>query len=203
MKIGILDYNACNLKSVFNSIYRQGYDPIVVKDYEQFGEIDKLVIPGVGSANQAIKYMNKNGLTKGINELLLKEIPILGICLGMQIFAKKLYEGGLINGIGYIDAEIQALNKNKISRIGWYKNKIDNNLSNKLLLDKSKSFYFCHAYYFKNFSNNDKKYCLGFVDQDKAVPSIIIKNKFIGTQFHPEKSQENGTKILNLFLERF
>ena len=89
MKIGIINYEAGNLQSVYNSIFNLGYDPIVIDNKQELRNIDKLIIPGVGSANLAIKTLKQRGLKEEIINFYEKEKYILGICLGFQIFAKK------------------------------------------------------------------------------------------------------------------
>ena len=195
MKIGILDYKACNLTSVYYSIYRLGYDPVIVKKAIDFKKIDKLIIPGVGSAKTCIDFLKKKNFIYEINNFL-KQKQILGICLGMQIFAKKLYEGENTFGLGFFDADVIPLKDNK-NNVGWLKvNIAQNNFLNHL--DK-KEFYFCHSFHFNLNSSSDKKYCIGY-SKEKLV-SIVKKENFIGTQFHPEKSQISGGTLIKNFID--
>lgn len=195
MKIGILDYKACNLTSVYYSIYRLGYNPVIVEKAIDFKKIDKLIIPGVGSAKTCIDFLKKKNFIYEINNFL-KQKQILGICLGMQIFAKKLYEGENTFGLGFFDADVIPLKDNK-NNVGWFKvNIAQNNFLNHL--DK-KEFYFCHSFHFNLNSNSDKRYCIGY-SKNKLV-SIIKKENFIGTQFHPEKSQISGGTLIKNFID--
>ncbi len=197
MKIGILNYNACNLASIYHSIFRIGYDPIIIEEKDQFKNLDKLIIPGVGAANSCLNYLKKKKLFDEVDNFLKKKKPILGICLGLQIFSKKLHEHGLSDGFNFIDAEVVPFRDNKIN-IGWSELIIENN--NKWKNLDLKSFYFCHSYYLKFLDSKDIKFCHGFINFHEKVPSLIVKNNFMGVQFHPEKSQTNGNKFIENFL---
>ena len=113
MKIGILDYKACNLASVFHTIYNLGHDPIILNSKNKFKEIEKIIIPGVGSANHCMKYLHDTDMVNEITKYKNKGMPILGICLGMQIFSKTLFEHGKTSGLGYIDGEILPIDEKK------------------------------------------------------------------------------------------
>lgn len=203
MNIGILDYNACNISSIYFSIYRLGLNPIIIKDKKNLKDIDKLIIPGVGAAKRCIDYINKNGMMNEIENFLLSKKPILGICLGLQIFSKKLFEHGVSEGIGLIDAEVIPISNSNsnLYNIGWSNIiiKSGNNIPQNLI--GTNSFYFCHSYYLKFGSDIEKKNCLGFANFNIKIPSLIIKDNFMGTQFHPEKSQNNGLNLIKYFLD--
>ena len=145
-------------------------------------------------------YIKKNGIFYEINEFLNFDKPILGICLGLQIFSKNLYEHGNSEGFGLFNAEVIPLNNSNHFNIGW--SKINYNITNNLPTDIKTNdiFYFCHSYYLNFQNNEDKKNCVGYLNNDIFIPSILIKNNFIGVQFHPEKSQKNGENIIKYFL---
>jgi len=128
MKVGILDYKACNLGSVFFSLYKLGVDPIIINSPKKISEMDKLIIPGVGAAKNCMDFLKNNSFIEPIKKFLANK-PVLGICLGMQIFAKKLYENGLSEGIGHIDGEVKKLDNKIKFNIGWkevkFKKKIE------------------------------------------------------------------------------
>jgi len=200
MKIGIINYEAGNLQSVYNSIYNLGYNPIVINNNKELRNIDKLIIPGVGSANLAIKTLEQSGLKEGIINFHEKEKYILGICLGFQIFAKKLFENGLSNGLEILDGEVIRISEDQSNNIGWCD--VDLKKNDFIQIDKKyASFYFCHSYYVKLNPETEDQYCLGQIKlKDNIIPSIYIKKNFFGTQFHPEKSQFNGLKLIQTFL---
>ena len=199
MKIGILDYKACNLGSVFSSLYRLGVDPIIINSSKRISKMDRLIIPGVGAAKNCMEYLKYNSFIEPIREFLLKK-PVLGICLGMQIFAKKLYENGLSEGIGHLDGEVKKLDTKIKFNIGWKEVKLTKIIDKKNNIEDLASFYYCHSYYI---SLKESNYCAGisYVENNNyEIPAIVCKDNFIGTQFHPEKSQSNGSKFLEFFL---
>ena len=198
MKVGILDYKACNLGSVFSSLYRLGINPIIINTTKKIFEMDKLIIPGVGAAKNCISYLKQNSFIEPIKKFLTNK-PVLGICLGMQIFAKKLYENGVSEGIGHIDGEVKKLDTKIKFNIGWREVKFINKINKKMKIDDMSSFYYCHSYYISLKKNN---YCAATscMESSNQIPAIIYKDNFIGTQFHPEKSQTNGSKFLEFFL---
>jgi|LauGreSBDMM110SN_4_FD.fasta_scaffold25956_2 glutamine amidotransferase len=198
MKVGILDYKACNLASVFSSLYKLGIDPIIVNNSKELTEIDKLIIPGVGAAKNCMDYLKYNSFIDPLKDFLINK-PILGICLGMQIFAKKLYENGFSEGIGYIDGEVKKLDTKIKFNIGWKEVKFKKKIKEKLNIEDLSSFYYCHSYYM-SLKKNENCLATSIIDNNHEIPAIVLKNNFIGTQFHPEKSQNNGNKFLEFFL---
>ncbi len=198
MKVGILDYKACNLGSVFFSLYKLGVDPIIINSPKKISEMDKLIIPGVGAAKNCMDFLKNNSFIEPIKKFLANK-PVLGICLGMQIFAKKLYENGLSEGIGHIDGEVKKLDTKIKFNIGWKEVKFKKKIDKKFNIEDLSSFYYCHSYYM-SLKKND--YCVGtsYMENDNEIPAIVYKDNFIGTQFHPEKSQTNGNKFLEFFL---
>lgn len=201
MKIGILDYNACNIKSVYNAVYRLGYNPHVIENYSEIKEQDKLIIPGVGSAFKTVDYLKKKNLFDSINEFIDKSKPTMGICLGLQLLCKNLYEGGSTHGFNKFDCDVIPLRK-EITNVGWVDVDIEPSISSSMNLKTKSSFYFCHSYFLKFNKIDEKRFCLGSALEDK-IPSILVKNNLIGLQFHPEKSQSNGEEIINFFLNKF
>jgi len=200
MNIGILDYNACNISSIYYSIYRLGYDPKIIKNSKELKDIDKLIIPGVGAAKNCIDYLNQNGLFNEIQKFLASQKPILGICMGFQIFATNLHEHGLSQGLGLIDAEIIPFKKTNLFNIGWQN--VEINKKNKIFrnIENNNSFYFCHSHYLKFNNKKDEEECVGISKFGTLVPSLVIKENFMGMQFHPEKSQKNGSNLIKYFL---
>ena len=203
MKIGILDYNACNISSIYYSIYRLGHDPKIIKNSKEFRNIDRLIIPGVGAAKKCIDYLNQNGIFNEIQKFLDSKKPILGICLGLQIFANNLYEHGLSKGLGLIDAEVIPFQKKNLFNIGWQNLEIVNKNTKFGNIENNNSFYFCHSHYLKFNKKKDEDECVGISKFENLVPSLIIKENFVGMQFHPEKSQKNGSKLIKNFLNWF
>jgi glutamine amidotransferase len=161
--------------------------------------MDRLIIPGVGAAKNCMEYLKYNSFIEPIKEFLLKK-PVLGICLGMQIFAKKLYENGLSEGIGHLDGDVKKLDTKIKFNVGWKEVKLIKIIDKKINIEDLSSFYYCHSYYV---SLKENDYCAGisYIENNNyEIPAIICKGNFIGTQFHPEKSQTNGSKFLEFFL---
>ena len=149
MKVSILDYDAGNLASVYNCFYNLGASVKVINNYKDIKKAERLVVPGVGSAKYSIDYLNKNKMFNELKLFIETGRPILGICLGLQIFGKNLCEHGKSEGLGFIDADVKEIsvkNKSIMSHIGW--NKIDSNkeLTKRLNIKENTYFYFCHSY---------------------------------------------------------
>ena len=200
MQIGIIDYGAGNINSVYNTIYNLGYNPIIIEDVNQISNIDRLIVPGVGSAFKSLEVLKKRGFFNKVQNLINSNIPILGICLGFQIFSKKLFEDGESNGLNLIEGNIVPINKPATFNIGWNIVSFNREIATKIGVKQNAEFYFCHSYFLDDVSNEDKKFILGTCNFKKKIPSLVIKNNFMGVQFHPEKSQSNGQKLLKFFL---
>ena len=200
MKIGIIDYGAGNILSVYNAIYNLGYNPIIVTESSKIKNFDKLIIPGVGSAFHALNILKEKNFIKELKDLIGSKISILGICIGFQIFSKKLTEDGISKGINLFNADIIPISEPNIFNIGWCKVKLNKEIAAKIKINDTSDFYFCHSYYMKNNSINENNNCFGFAKFKKEIPSLVIKENFMGVQFHPEKSQANGIKFLKFFL---
>ena len=192
MKIYILNYGLGNIRSIYNAIKKCGYDPKLISK-DKIINCDLLIIPGVGSFSEASKIINKkfNIIKKLIKE---NKIFILGICLGMQIMCQKSNENGNYPGLKIFDGEIKKLPKNISSPIiGWKKTFFKNLKIPFLKKYDKKKFYHVHSYYL---SSNSKDIKGHIVENRLKIPSIIYKKKYLGLQFHPEKSGENGLCIL-------
>ncbi len=201
-KIVIIDYHMGNVRSVFNALAHLGYSPVISNKENDIENADRLILPGVGAFSVGMYNLKKLNLIELLNkEVLGKKKPILGICLGAQLFAKKSYEGGEFEGLGWIDAEVVRIEpsdrKLKVPHIGWN----DVSLANPSILFKDVKeldFYFVHSYYIK--CKDKKKVTSEFEYGDNYTASIEQDNIF-GVQFHPEKSQLNGLKLLQNFIE--
>jgi imidazole glycerol-phosphate synthase subunit HisH len=202
MKTAIIDYGMCNLDSVARAVYECGHSTLFVKNAIELAECDSIILPGVGSFAEGMKNIRKLGLDIAIkNEVLSNRIPILGICLGMQLLSEKGSEGGETDGLGLIQGEVIRLKpKNpdeKIPHIGW--NEVNQNKDSLIFegIASGKDFYFAHSYHFICRDPGDilakTPYCGGFI-------SAVSKGTVFGVQFHPEKSLGLGLKLLSNFL---
>ena len=199
MKISILNYGACNIRSVFYAFKNLGIEPKIITDSKDIKNSDKLIIPGVGSAGSSLSYLRSNNMYDGVINFIESEKPILGICLGLQIFSKKLYEDGVSDGFSVLDADVVKFKSKKYKfHIGWNEININKKYQDFFKIKDQSIFYFCHSYFL-----NFKKSCDSVVATSNfkiSFPSIVINKNFMGVQFHPEKSQANGIKIIDKFL---
>lgn len=201
MTIVIIDYGMSNLGSIRRAMEECGANVVVSNNPEALKTAEKIILPGVGAFGDGMKNLNKKGWSKIIREEVLnKQIPILGICLGMQLLASKSYENGEYEGLNLIEGEVVKFipkNNERIPHVGW--NEIIKTQDNPLLegINNGSDFYFVHSYYFK--AKNDENviaktsYCGEFA-------SIINKDNVFGTQFHPEKSIPIGFNLLKNFI---
>ena len=167
MKIGIVDYGACNLSSIYNSIYRLGYNPLVIKNPNDFKSLDRLIIPGVGAAKQCIDNLKEKKYFEEIFKFYKTGKPLLGICLGMQIFGKNLFEHGKSDGFGIVDADIIKIDKKNPFNIGWRIINLKENSNIKKIIPNKSCFYFCHSY-FMSFNTSLEKNIVKVLSKKKS-----------------------------------
>lgn len=198
-KIVIIDYNMGNTLSISNALLKLGYGSVVSADEEIINNADALILPGVGAFQEAMKNIQSNDLLQILEKnVISKKKPILGICLGMQIMATTGEENGFTKGLAWIDAEVKKIitPNVRVPHVGW--NSIEVNMNAPLFLNiySDTHFYFDHSFHFICDSKFVSSYTLY---KDKIVSSIQKENIF-ATQFHPEKSQTMGLKLLRNFL---
>ncbi len=204
--ITIIDYGMGNLGSIYNMFKRIGADSEITADINKIKNAHKILLPGVGSFDKAISLINQLGLKEILDEkALVEKIPILGICLGMQLLTNCSEEGKL-NGLGYIPAKTLKFNSTnedfRVPHMGWNTVKHTNNsFDNKLIFNLSEElrFYFVHSYYVIVEDENNsllKTYYNGI-----EFDSVINKDNIWGAQFHPEKSHKFGMKFLENFAQ--
>ena len=209
MHVSIVDYGTGNLNSVskaleFSStrINKKINIKISNKPKDILGS-DKIILPGQGSYRQcALAIKNIPGLWDSINEfVLVKKKPIFGICVGMQLFSDEGFEEEITKGFGWIEGSVKKIKLSnvdlKLPHMGW--NEINIIKENDLFLDiKNLShFYFVHSYAFE-VRNKSEVVCT--VDYENPFVAAVLRENIFGTQFHPEKSQDNGIKLLSNFL---
>jgi len=199
--IAIIDYGMGNLGSVKRKLNRIGVDAVITYNPEVIRNSEKLILPGVGHFGNAIKELKTRGLWDILNkEVLISKKPILGICLGMQLMAKKSEEG-CIAGFGWFDAEVirfQVHNrmKYKIPHMGW--NQVIQKKESLLFngVEPDQRFYFVHSYHLKCYNQAD---VLNETSYEYPFISAIQKENIYGVQYHPEKSHEAGEQLLKNF----
>ena len=202
-KIVILDYQMGNIFSVEKIIKSLGKTPIVSDKREIILSADKIILPGVGHFSNAMNNLKKMNLIEPLNIFALeKKKPILGICLGMQLMAKKSEEGNT-NGLGWFDAIVKRFSINnkliyKVPQMGW--NTITTKKESLLMnnIPNNSEFYFIHSYYV---DCRNEKDILNITKYESNFVSAIQKNNIFGVQYHPEKSHGFGKQMFKNFLE--
>lgn len=202
--ICITDYGCGNTKSIQNALKFLGYKAIISNKDKDIKKSSHLILPGVGSYSNAISKVKLNLNLEIINqEILENKKPILGICVGMQIMSNFGFEFKKSRGLNWIDGNVLEMKDkpNIIPQIGW-NNLMIHSKYNKLFekIDKNDFFYFVHSFEFKV---SNKKEILASTNYNGKFTSVINKNNITGVQFHPEKSQSSGLKLLKNFVENF
>ena len=207
MNVTIVDYNSGNISSVINSFKEVAKDKVnieVTADLETIKTSDKVVLPGQGSFKSCIDGLNSiNGLIDTLNEFALEsKKPLLGICVGLQMFADIGYEEIETKGLGWISGKVSKID-NKVDRfklphIGW--NEINIKKDSKIFkdIDDKSHMYFVHSY---EFVPEDKAVISATTDYSTNVVCAAEKENIFGTQFHPEKSDKVGLKLIDNFLK--
>jgi glutamine amidotransferase len=199
--IVIIDYGMGNIRSVMNKIHRSGHEAIVSFEHDIIKNADKIILPGVGHFSNGMKRLQERNIIDILNEKVLNDkVPVLGICLGMQLLTGFSEEGNT-RGLGWLDAETVKFDlndiKHKVPHMGW--NSIVQKKESPLLKDipDNRYYYFVHSYHVKC-NNSDDVLTTSFYGYEFV--SSVQKDNIFGTQFHPEKSHEWGEKLLNNFL---
>jgi len=202
MSILIIDYGLCNLDSIKRAIEECGGDSFISSESTQAASADKLIIPGVGNFKDAMMRMDTSGWVDSIrHEVINNRIPILGICLGMQLLSTYGDEGGGCNGLALIPGKVIKLAPNipleRIPHVGW--NQVEQVANSPLFenIANCKDFYFVHSYHFVPESAAS---IIGVTPYCGKFASVIQKDHIYGTQFHPEKSQRSGFQMLKNFI---
>ncbi len=206
MNIVIVDYKSGNISSVINSFQEVAKDKVkieVTSDIKKIESSDKVVLPGQGSFKSCVDGLkNISGLVETLNEFAINnKKPLLGICVGLQMFADTGYEEIETKGLGWIAGKVSKIdNKNgkyKLPHIGW--NQINIVKESKIFKDiESKShMYFVHSY---EFIPKDKNVISATTEYSSNVVCAVEKENIFGTQFHPEKSDKTGLKIISNFI---
>ena len=197
--IAIVDYGVGNLKSVQNALKSMNIPSKISSDSEEIARSRSIIVPGVGAFPDAMKNMRGKGLDKVIKAEAKKGKPILGICLGMQLFFEESEEIEKCQGLGLLKGNIKKLEGSiKIPHMGW--NSLSFETYTPLLhgASENKYVYFVHSYYAEVC---EKGIVNAYSMYEKKIPAIVSKGNIFGMQFHPEKSGEYGMKLLKNFVE--
>ena len=206
MNITIVDYKSGNISSVINSFTEVAKDKVnleVTSDINKIKSSDKIVLPGQGSFKSCVDGLNNiNGLVDTLNEFAINnKKPLLGICVGLQMFADIGYEEIETKGLGWISGKVSKIdNKNgkyKLPHIGWNQINIVKESNIFKDIENNSHMYFVHSY---EFVPEDKSVISATTDYSSNIVCAVEKENIFGTQFHPEKSDKTGLQIINNFI---
>jgi len=201
--LAVVDYNMGNLRSVQNAFLKIGKEVTIVSDPNEIQKYDKLILPGVGAFGDAMEHLKQNGMDEAIKIFAKSGKPLLGICLGMQLLLESSDEFGAHGGLGLIPGMVRKFDTSKfkttlkVPHMGWNElfvkkqSPLFNGLEDEFYL------YFVHSYH----AICDEKYTIGETAYGYPFASAINKENIYGFQPHPEKSHDNGLKILKNFTE--
>lgn len=201
--IALIDYNMGNLRSVRNAFEKIGSSVTVVKDPEKLKDFNKVILPGVGAFKDAMDSLNSNGMKEAIIEFASSGKPLLGICLGMQLLLESSEEFGKTEGLSLIEGKVEEFDKSKfehklkVPHMGW--NELFVQKNSKLFEGMSREIYlyFVHSFH----ATCKDEFAIGKTFYGYDFVSAIEKENIYGFQPHPEKSHDNGLKILKNFTE--
>ena len=199
--IAIIDYDAGNLKSVEKALVSLGEEVLVSRDSSEILQADKVILPGVGSFGDAMNKLKEYGLVEVINKIVAKNIPLLGICLGLQLMFEESDEAPGVKGLGLLKGKILRIPPKeglKIPHMGW--NSIDIKPQARLFKGiKNNSYvYFVHSYYLKA---DEEDIVAASTEYSVHIHASVESGNIFACQFHPEKSSDIGLKILKNFAE--
>tara|TARA_Y100000590_G_scaffold321716_1_gene364237 strand:- start:394 stop:1020 length:627 start_codon:yes stop_codon:yes gene_type:complete len=206
MNVTIVDYSSGNISSVINSFKEVAEDKVNIEvsaDLKKIKSSDKIILPGQGSFKSCVDALNNiNGLVDTLNEFVINnKKPLLGICVGLQMFADIGYEETETKGLGWIPGKVSKINnqngKYKLPHIGW--NQINIIKDSKIFknIENNSHMYFVHSY---EFIPNDRNVVSATTDYSTSIVCSAEKGNIFGTQFHPEKSDKIGLKIIDNFI---
>jgi imidazole glycerol-phosphate synthase subunit HisH len=196
--IGIVDYGMGNLRSVYNAFRSFDANVKLLTEEQHFEGVTHLVIPGVGSFARAMDNLNKRQLIKPIKDIAASGKPLLGICLGMQLLATYGYEPYKTEGLGIIEGEVVRMDFPgvRIPHVGWNSLQLTSEHALFQGVKRQADFYFVHSFYFRP---NNEGNVLARSQYGEEFASVVYSGNIVGMQFHPEKSQKHGLRILDNF----
>ena len=201
--IAVVNYNMGNLRSVENAFLKLGEKVTIVSDPDKLKNFDKLILPGVGAFGDAMEHLKENGMDEAIKNYANSGKPLLGICLGMQLLLESSDEFGEHKGLGLIPGIVRKFDTSKfktplkVPHMGWNELFVQSDSPIFKALPKEIYLYFVHSFH----AICDDKYTIGKTEYGYTFASAINRDNIYGLQPHPEKSHQNGLKILKNFME--
>jgi imidazole glycerol-phosphate synthase subunit HisH len=200
-KVTIVDYGMGNLWSIQNALATLGFESVIESSPEKIENSERLILPGVGSFARAMHNLNSSDLLKPLSRAVLEcNTPVLGICLGMQLLADLGTEDGETKGLGWISGKVIRLDRKscgKVPHLGF--DSVKQRVGKSSLFDglnNSADFYFVHSYHF---IPKSPEVAIAECDYGSPLVAAVMWNHIAGVQFHPEKSQANGLRLLQNF----
>ena len=201
-RIGVIDYGGGNLRNVLNVLKALGHEGSLVSHQDDLGSIDRLIFPGVGSFGDCVEDLDRKELREPILEWLKADRPFFGICLGYQVLFERSMESPGINGLGFFEGEVVRFDEShglKIPHMGWNEvNPVDPGLPVWKGTPSPLHLYFVHSCYPEP---ADKSLISSTAEYGSPFASSIARGNIFAGQFHPERSQEAGLKLIANFLE--
>lgn len=199
--IAIIDYDAGNIKSVEKALIYLGEQPVITRDKDILLKADKVILPGVGAFGDAMNRLNEYGLVDVIKSIVAKGTPVLGICLGLQLLFEESDEAPGVKGLSVLEGKIKRIPDSfglKVPQIGW--NSLHFDHAGKLFkgVDEGAYVYFVHSYYLEA---ADENIVTASTEYGVHVHASVEKDNVYACQFHPEKSSDEGLKMLKNFIE--
>lgn len=193
--IGIVDYGAGNLQSVVQCFQRLGCHTRVLLDTDSWYGLDAIILPGVGAFSSAMAALQHSGIDEELKSWASEGRPLIGICLGMQLFANDSEEFGLSQGLGLIPGAVRAIGDSQW-HIGWNQLEFEDNSPQSLKTFRGADVFFNHSFEFRT----SEEFRIARVDVGRELTAIVRKENVIGIQFHPEKSQIAGADVLRALM---
>lgn len=203
MRVTIVDYDAGNIRSVANAVWRAGGEPEIACDPDSVRLAERIILPGVGAAGAALARLRERHLDEALGEVRRIGRPILGICVGMQVFADELFEFGRHRGLGWMRGRIEAIDPHgdkgvRVPHIGWAEVTFTERRTTLIgPSSRDRHFYFCHSYRLVG----DEGVSVARVSYGSPFTCAVSFGSVFACQFHPEKSQLAGQRLLERFLE--
>lgn len=201
----VVDLGIGNIGSVAKALDYLGAQYRIISEPEDLSIASKIILPGVGSFFEAVKRLDQSGFRPALLESVsIKNVPILGICVGMQLLASVGLEGGRANGLGFIDATVEKIDDCDgvlaIPHMGWNElSSIDHPLFEGV--NQESCFYFVHSYAMKVCNSEKSNWKIITTDYGQPIIAFLSRDNIFGAQFHPEKSQQSGLKFIRNFVD--